>query len=230
MPKISIVMTSYNNADWIGESIDSVLGQSYEDFELLIVDDNSSDERVHEILASYDDDRMQVHRTNIADARRYETTRYATNINYAITHMSSGEFITYLTDDDYYYPQRLDAYMRFFESNPEVDVAYSAQHIVDRNGNVRGMRKASEVLKKAWDVIDHNSFMHRRQLYFDVGGWYDGRGAWGGADAYFFRKLNDAGHLFYPVSEHVALECKRYHEESVQWKIANKCFFPEDQT
>ena len=224
MPKVSVVMSCYNHAKFLKQAIDSVVSQTLEDWELLVMDDNSDDPKVKEILDSYTDERIKVYVSDVTDEERYEAARYAVLINKAVFTMATGEYITYLVDDDYYYPQRLEAMSRFLDDNPTIEVCYSAQDVVDEDGHKRGVRKFDEPLSKAWDAVDHNSVMHRKDLFFEVGGWPEGRNLWGGADAIFFKKINDRGIMFYPVPNYVSLEAKRYHVDSVQWKIANDCF------
>lgn len=224
MPKVSVVMNCYNHGKFLQQAIDSVLCQTLEDWELLIMDDNSDDPKVQEILESLSDERIKIFVSTVEEQDRYATARYAVLINRAVNTMATGEYITYLVDDDYYYPQRLEVMSNYLDENPGVQICYSAQDVVDEDGHKRGVRKFDEPLKKAWDAVDHNSVMHRKDLFFQVGGWPEARNLWGGADAIFFKSINDLGILFYPVPNHVSLEAKRYHTDSVQWKIANDCF------
>lgn len=230
MPKVSVILTVYNKPKWLVQSIESVLSQTLEDTELIIMEDNSPDPTVGYILNDYEGlPNVKIYRSDVSDEERFKTARYATLINKAVREFSTGEYITYLADDDYYYPQRCEVMANALSDHPEWEVVFSTQHVVDVDGNARGMRVFYEPVKKAWDAIDHNSVMHRRELFFDVGGWPDYPNAWGGADARFFREINDKGILFYPVAPGVPLEAKRYHTESVQWLIANGQFFPESE-
>lgn len=211
-------MTVYNKPQWLNQSIDSVLDQTYQDWELLIMEDNSPDPRVKEIIETYSDARIRVFHSNVTEEKRYLTARYATLINIA-SQYAKGKYFTYLTDDDYYYPNRLELMVDHLHKHPQASVVYGAIHNVDVEGHYGGTREANEVLEIAFDRVDHNAVMHTRDVFFEVGGWYNVPGVWGGADAYFWRRLNEAGYLFYPISDVVA--AKRYHESSVQWLIAN---------
>lgn len=224
MPKVSVVMNCYNHAKFLRQAINSVVSQTLEDWELWIMDDNSSDPMVWDILNSYADERIHLFNSGVSEKDRYKTARYAALINKAVFEFVTGEYVTYLVDDDYYYPQRLEVMSNFLDENPKVRICFSAQDIVDADGNKRGVRKFDEPLSKAWDAVDHNSVMHRKDLFFEVDGWPEAQNLWGGADAIFFKKINDNGILFYPVPNYVSLEAKRYHTDSVQWKIANSCF------
>lgn len=227
MARVSVVLTVYNKPTWLAQSIESVLNQTYEDWELLLMEDNSPDPAVREIIESYHDERIKVYYSGVGEADRYKTNRYATLINKAVKSMSTGEYITYLCDDDYYYPQRLAVLSNALDQHPNWNVVFSCQQVVDVDGNARGMRQFKEPMHKAYDAVDHNSVMHTRRVYDLVGGWSESPNSWGGGDSFFFRALNQAGFVFMPVAPDVPLEAKRYHVDSVQWKIANNVFFPE---
>ncbi len=225
-PLVSVVMTVYNKPQWLKQSIESVNSQTYGTWELIIMEDNSPNPEVKEILREYESHpKMQVHYHDTSDEERFETTRYATLINEAVRQHSSGSLITYIGDDDFFYNYRLkdmiDSIIEY-----EVDVVYGSQHFCDVNGNVSGYRKTRGILSNAWDKVDHNSVLHTRRSFDAVDGWDDNKGTWGGADSYFWRKLNHAGFSFYPVGD-MPGEVKRYHEESVQWQMSNNQFFPE---
>jgi len=227
MPKVSVLLTVYNKPQWLNQSIDSVLDQTFADFELIILEDNSPNPEVKEIIESYNDKRIIKFYSDIDDAHRYDTTRYATLINYGGFNIASGDYYTYLSDDDFYYPERLEIMSSYLDKNPEHNVVYSCQDIVDEGGRKSGERRFEGPIHTVWNTIDHNSVMHRRQIFLDHGGWNDDRFCWGGADSYFFKKISAAGNIFYPVSPDKTLEAKRYHTTSVQWMIGNGSFFPK---
>lgn len=229
-PKVSVVMTVYNKPKWLRQSIESVINQTYQNWELLIMEDNSPNPEVMEIIMSYKDDRIRVFNSGVQESERYKTARYATLINVAVFNFATGEYITYLTDDDFYYPHRLETMVNGM-SPPQVSVVYGSQRVVDADGNPGGVRGPFGVLTgktsedEAFNKIDHNSVMHTKKAFLDAKGWYDVAGVWGGADAYFWRRLHEAGYTFYPVSDaDNPLEAKRYHTDSVQWLIVNGKF------
>lgn len=227
---VSVIMTIYNKPKWLNEAIDSVLNQTYENWQLLLMEDNSPNPEVRRIIESYNDPRIEVHYSDITEAERYKTARYATLINDAGFRHAKGDYYTYLTDDDFYYPHRLQTMVDGLEAD-HVSVVYGAQQIVDADGGKAGVRGPFGILTgygdndSAFNKVDHNSVMHTRKSFFDADGWYDVPGVWGGADAYFWRRLHEAGYTFYPVSDSDnPLEAKRYHTESVQWLMSNNLF------
>jgi spore maturation protein CgeD len=236
MAKVSIILTVYNKPEWLKECIDSVIDQTYQDWELLIMEDNSPDKTVVEIINSYDDKRILKFFSNVSDEDRYKTARYATLINTAFP-LSVGEYITYLVDDDKYYPDRLQTLVEYMDNNPGHQVVYHSLANIDANSNPGGIRSIKGVLDgksddtMAFNYVDHNMVMHTRQAFIDVNGWYDVPGVWGGADAYFWRRLNEAGYCLYPVgTADKPLAAKRYHEKNVQSLIVRGEFFPDGKT
>lgn len=230
MAKVSVILTVYNKPQWLKQCIESVLLQTYEDWELIIMEDNSPDPRVKSIVSEYESHRkIQVHYSNVSEEDRYKTARYATLINEAVRNHSTGKYITYLADDDYYLPWRLEVMASDLDLVPGHRIVYGAQLSVDADGNIAGARRTEGMLRNGWDKVDHNSVMHRREVFDAVDGWDDNVGTWGGADSYFWRRVSelDPPAYLYPVGNDMPNEAKRYHTDSVQWKIANKVFFPK---
>lgn len=96
-PTISVVMPAYNHESYVGEALESVLNQSFTDFELVIIDDGSTDNTA-QVIKSYDDDRIIYH---------YQSNQDAFNaLNNAMA-MSKGKLISILNSDDVYLENRL---------------------------------------------------------------------------------------------------------------------------
>lgn len=117
MPAISVIMPAYNRADTVGRAIASVLGQSLQDFELIVVDDGSTDRTV-EALRAIRDPRLkmiELERNVGGNAARNHGIRTA-----------QAELITFLDSDDEYLPNRLGSTVRYFTGHPEVDLLVDA--------------------------------------------------------------------------------------------------------
>lgn len=203
---VSVFLTSYNRPRMVREAISSVLGQTYQNLELLILDDRS-DLETFEVLSEFlDDPRVALYRSNAREEDRFKEARYARLINIGAT-FARGEFFTYLTDDDLYLPGRLDSMARYLNTHPEASVVYGDQKIV--NEGVETFRRSeSRVLSWAPGSVDHSSVMHRREVFEKVGGWPTHNLRAG--DAEFWGKLNAAGYLFYPLGE--VTDIHRIHE------------------
>lgn len=222
--KASIIITSYNQPDYLYNSINSCLSQTYKNIEIIVADDNSNDERVWEVISSFNDTRIISFNSFISDQARPLTARYATQINTAVRKYSSGKYLFYLPDDDYFYPDKVEMQVSHAEKFG-YDVVYAAQDFVDINGIVAGNRydgtgeTSGRILDDGHGILDHGQVMNTRVSFDRAGGWDDDPGMWGGADAYFWTRLSKAGYKFYPMP-FICLSAKRYRERSVQWNVA----------
>ena len=105
---VSIVMPSYNTASYIGESIRSILAQTYTNWELIVVDDCSTDNTI-EIVESFNDSRIRVIKND-------ENSGAAISRNYALRE-ARGKWIAFLDSDDKWSPQKLEKQIQFMETN-----------------------------------------------------------------------------------------------------------------
>ena len=151
-PKISVVIPSYNYADYIGEAIDSVLAQTYENFEIIIVD-NCSTDHTDEIVKGYclKDSRIKFvqNDTNIGPHR---------NFNRGML-LSSGEFIKFLNADDKFAPTILEKFLTIMENHPNVSLVTSNRQLFgDKNEILKapfiGMQSGRDVIARA--LSSHN--------------------------------------------------------------------------
>lgn len=227
-PKVSVILTSYNKPEFLEKAINSVLTQTYDNYELIIADDNSDNVEVFSVIAKYQNHKkVKFFNSFVKDEDRLKTARYATQINKAVREYSSGKYICYLADDDYYYPEMLEKLVETAEKY-SYDVCFCAQHIRDVDGNIDGggapgvgIRFFGTALIRGADKLDHNQVMNTRKAFDSVGGWDDSPWWWGGADAGFFDRLEKSGYIFYPINYVQPLQAKVYREKSVQWNMAN---------
>lgn len=113
-PLISIILTSYNKPSLINQVIESVQMQTFKEWELFIMDDNSYPDTINIIKKYLDDPRIYYKNSFIQGNERYKTTRYATLINEALP-LTCGDYICYLTDDTMYVPNRLAEMLSFLQ-------------------------------------------------------------------------------------------------------------------
>jgi glycosyltransferase involved in cell wall biosynthesis len=114
-PKVSIMMAVYNGEKYIGEAIASVIAQTFQDWELLIVNDGSTDNTV-DVVQSFQDARIHLfHQANSGPSIARNT---------AIDH-ARGDYLAYLDSDDVFLPNHLEILTGYLESHPEVGVVYS---------------------------------------------------------------------------------------------------------
>lgn len=108
MPKVSVVMPAYNAEKYIGEAIESILTQTYCDFELIIVNDGSTD-RTEEIILSYSDTRI-VYLKNESNLKISDTLNRGIDI-------AQGEYIARMDSDDIAFPERLERQVAYMDQN-----------------------------------------------------------------------------------------------------------------
>ena len=114
IPQISIVMPVYNAQEYLSQSIDSILQQTFTDFELIIIDDGSTDKSA-EIISGYKDPRIHL----ILNGHNF-----IQSLNTGIT-AAIGKYIARMDSDDIMLPNRLQLQYEFMENNPNVDISGS---------------------------------------------------------------------------------------------------------
>lgn len=123
--KLTVLLPAYNAGKYLKEAIDSMLSQTYSDFEFLIINDGSKDE-TREIIESYDDPRIR--------AIHQENKGLITTLNEGI-HTANGNIIARMDADDVCLPDRLELQMKFLNENPEYVLVGSEAEIMDKDGN-----------------------------------------------------------------------------------------------
>ncbi|MBA4384745.1 MAG: hypothetical protein C0410_08415 [Anaerolinea sp.] len=169
---ISVVMAVYNCQDFLPEAVESILSQTFGDFEFLIVDDCSTDDSLT-IALDYQkrDARIRIHRhernTGIVGARN-------TGLK-----LAQGKYIAWMDSDDVSMPERLEKQFLFMESHPEVGVSSANAIAIDENGNFlfRIQMPQSHILITwafcFYDPIINPAVMANRKLCIQAGGYRD---------------------------------------------------------
>ncbi|MFV2045640.1 MAG: glycosyltransferase family 2 protein, partial [Anaerolineales bacterium] len=132
VPRVSVIIPTHNHAAFIGETIESVLNQTCRDFELIIINDGSSD-NTKEVVNRYHDPRV---RYMAFDENKGEPTARNTGIR-----ASTGEFIAHLDSDDLYHPDKLEAHIEFLDSNLDIGASYN---------NRFELRYSSSEIRELW--------------------------------------------------------------------------------
>ena len=125
MPKVSVILTSYNHGKYIREAIDSVLNQTYADFELIIWDDCSSDDSWR-IINNYTDPRVKAYCNDKTIGGGY-------GINKAILEIALGEYIAIHHSDDVWEPEKLQKQVEFLDDNPELGAVFTNALAIGEN-------------------------------------------------------------------------------------------------
>ncbi len=124
MPRVSVIIPTYNSAHFLGQAIESVLEQTYRDWELIVVDDGSVD-NTPDVVAHYDHHNMRY--------CRQENKGPSSARNVGIR-ASSGDLLAFLDADDVILPQKLAFQVAMLDEHPEFELVYSAWQYVDESG------------------------------------------------------------------------------------------------
>lgn len=164
-PTVSIIMSVFNGQDYLKECIDSILDQTYRDFEFIIINDGS-DDQTSEIVKEYHDSRIR--------AFNQENLGLTKSLNKAIS-FSLGNYVARIDADEIAMPNRLAAQVEFLDSNPDIGLVGSFYLNTNSSGQLlhkietpvwdKDIRKA---LQKA-NVIGHGSVMIRKEVFNNVG-------------------------------------------------------------
>ena len=129
MVEVSVVIPVYNAEKYVAETIQSVLDQTYQDFEILIIDDGSPDQSV-EVCRQFTDPRIKIiHQLNrgLAGARN-------TGIHHA-----QGRYLAFLDADDLWKPEKLEKHVEHLDHSPLVGVSFSYSELIDATGTKTGL-------------------------------------------------------------------------------------------
>jgi len=176
-PLISVIITSYNYLRYIITAIESARSQTYPDLEIVVVDNCSTDGTVPELRRRYGDDprvRIYENAANIGELLN-------TNRGFEL---SRGDFVLWLSADDWLYPRHLERLHAPFEREPGLDVVHSGAYVADAGGRVWNMRQL--VGRVPFDYVDARdelvemfvlnhplcwpAALFRRKIFLDVGG------------------------------------------------------------
>lgn len=164
MPLVSVIIPTFNRSHFLKEAIDSVLKQDFKDFELIVVDDGSTDD-TEKILRSYANSLIFLSQENKGvSAARNSGIR-----------ISSGTFISFLDSDDLWLPQKLSIQVEFFTQNPSALICQTNE-IWLRKGirvNPRKVHKkySGEIFEHCLSIcrVSPSAVMMKKNLFCEVG-------------------------------------------------------------
>ena len=166
--QVSVIIPVYNGGKTIKETIQSVLNQTFTNFELIIINANSTDATLS-IISQIEDERIKIY--------SYPKANVAVNRNRGIKH-ATGNYITFLDADDLWTDDKLAAQYTALQSNPQAGVAYSWTNCIDENGKF--LRKTFHV---NWNgdvyskllinnfINSGSNIMARREPLIEIGGF-----------------------------------------------------------
>lgn len=125
-PKISIVIPSYNRADYVPATLDSILSQSYKDFEIIFIDDGSTD-NTEEIVQAYMDRDYRVKYFKQPNSERAVARTYGISL-------AMGDYVCLVDSDDIWYHNKLEIQLEVMEADPGIIMSYASVNRIDMQG------------------------------------------------------------------------------------------------
>lgn len=169
MPKVSVIIPTYNRAHLIAASIVSVLEQTYSDFEIIVVDDGSTDDTEQRVHGFTDPRIIYIKQENKG---RSQARNCALDL-------ARGRYIAFLDSDDLFLPDKLALQVAYLDSHPQVGMVYTSAHCIDYSGNALNERYIASISGKIYKsiaffrpvTITLPTVMARRELFAEVGGF-----------------------------------------------------------
>ena len=168
-PSVSVLMSVYNGQAFLAEAIESILNQTFGDFEFLIIDDGSTDATA-KILSTYAsrDERLRV--------LRHENKGRAASLNIGIN-LATGDYIVRMDADDVAMPYRLEEQVDFMQRHPEVGLLGGAVDLINTTGQAiktaRPPQEDSEIksLMLRYNPMFHSAVVMRKEVALASGGY-----------------------------------------------------------
>lgn len=162
-PIVSIILPTFNRENLLKRAIDSVLSQTFKEWELIVIDDGSTDssyQLVNDYLHTHENIRYMKH-TN----RRPPFSQNAGLL------ASAGEYISFLGSDDEYKPSFIEERIKFMNENPDVDMIHGGVEIVG-NPYVKDKNDLTRQIHLSECVIG-GTFFGKRKMFFEMDGFTD---------------------------------------------------------
>jgi len=208
MPKVSVNIPCFNGQKYIAETLQSVLDQTYQDFEVILVNDGSTD-RTEEIVKGFCDDRIRYY---------YQDNMGLARTRNRLLELSNGEFVAFLDQDDLWMPAKLEKQIPLFKKNPKVGLVYSRLICLNDEGYTYQLSRRKkmhrgyvfgELLKG--NFLPVQGTVIRREVLSALGEWFDERFSMA-EDADLFMRIAHDYEVDY-VDEPLAK--RRMHKESL---------------
>jgi len=167
-PKVTVLMPVYNGEKYLNEAIESILNQTYKDFEFLIINDGSTDNSV-KIIESYNDPRIHL-------VHNEKNLKLIASLNKGLN-IAKGEYIARMDCDDVSLPDRLLKQVQYLDNHPDVGVLGCGTKNVDENLNtISEPERPLTYLQNKWKLLFsstlmHPSVMYRKELILKYGGY-----------------------------------------------------------
>jgi glycosyltransferase involved in cell wall biosynthesis len=207
-PAISVIMPFFNCEKYIARALESVLNQTFIDFELILINDASSDSS-DDIIKKYLTDKRIIYIKNLTNKK------IVANLNMGLK-LAHADIVARMDGDDICYPDRFFKQYDYLVAHPNISIVGSFVHIIDENGVVVDKRTKllhPEDIKReliVYDPFTHPAVMFRKKAVTDVGGY---RNNFSAEDMDLWFRLIYSGHNGANVPEY--LLAYRHHANNV---------------
>ncbi len=162
IPEISIILPTYNRAKHLPKAIESVINQTFEDWELIIIDDGSKDDTFAVVDPYLDSLKIRYIK------HKNRQAGYARN---AGIQASYGQYITFIDSDDIYFPNHLQTRIDYMKSHPELDLIYGGYQ-TDTEEEIWVVDYFNqERLVNLKECVMTNTFFGKREVFFELQGF-----------------------------------------------------------
>jgi len=150
-PKVSVIMPVYNSENYIKQAIDSILNQTYSDFELIIIDDCPQDKSM-DVVNTFIDDRIHIIHNKLNSGIAYSRNK---GLEY-----SSGKYIAIMDHDDISMKNRFVKQLEYLEKNSEIDVIGGKIQLIDKDGTV--------IVKPSIKLLNNPKYIKAMFLFVNI--------------------------------------------------------------
>lgn len=190
-PLVSIIVPAHNAENLISETIESVLQQTYQNWEMVITDDGSTDNTIKVIEGYAEKDQR------IKLIRFEKNTGLAAKVRNASMKKAKGEYFAFLDADDLFHPRKLEKQILYFQENPEVDALCTWYHIVGESERAKKFKKMLWRFSETKVTIDQilsqamqtSTVIMKRKCFEETGGMDERESLVSGQDYEFFVRI-----------------------------------------
>ena len=159
--KFSVTVPAYK-AQFLAECIDSILAQTYKNFELIIVND-ASPQDLDSIVSKYDDPRIKYYKNEVGFGAEHVVGNWNKCLEYA-----TGDYTICMGDDDKLLPNCLEEYVKLINQYPGLNLYHGMTMMIDENSNIINVQTPRPIYESMYSIMYYRWFQGRTQY---IGDW-----------------------------------------------------------
>ncbi|NLE81322.1 MAG: glycosyltransferase family 2 protein [Rhodococcus sp.] len=178
-PRVSVVVPAYNNAEYVAETVDSILDQTFQDFELVVADHSSTDATMDVLRTYAGDRRVQILTTPAGGGAKANWDR--------VSEAANGELVKLVCGDDTIFPTCLEEQVAAFDEHPSAVLVASQRTLVDAKGEsliaarglaglsglVSGREAARRTVRSGTNIFGEPGAVMMKRSVLKANGWWD---------------------------------------------------------